>query len=151
MGLRSTPKRRFVPSNKTNGAQSGRAEWQESRIPNEQGSPRIGPWLDAQTGFTRARHLGHRTATGGQDAIVGGLRLLVQKWTKQDGIVDSDVPVMPFLKTDFDQIMAQLSLPRSFPLDFARYQQIPAETKHISTRHGDRLGWFSMRHTRRPY
>lgn len=90
-------------------------------------------------------HLHQGPATGIQDTVIGGLRLLVQKWTKQDGILDPDVPVMPFLKPDFDQIMNRLCLPRSFPLDFVCCQQIPAEVETISTRFGDRLGWLPVR------
>ena len=134
-----------IESHKTNITQSGRAEWQESVIPHEQGTPRIRPWLDAQVDFKSARHINHNPSR-----VVGGLRLLVQKWTRQDGILDADVPIMPFLKTNFDQIMEQLCLPRSFPLDFARSQQIPAEVKHISTRYRDRfedrLGWLPEHH-----
>ena len=120
---------------KLNRVQSGRAEWQQSRIPDEHRAPRIGPWLDAQAVFKHARHLNQ-----GPSAVVGGLRLLFQKWTKQDGILDSTVPIMPFFESDFDKIMDKLCLPRSFPLDFAGCQQIPAEIKKISTRHGERLG-----------
>jgi hypothetical protein len=122
--------------------QNGTAEWQESRIPpNEQGTPRIRPWLDAQVEFKRARHINHNPYP-----VVGGLRLLVQKWTKSDGILDTDPPIMPFMKTDFDQVMDRLCLPPSFPLDFARVLKIPAEVRRISTRYGDRLGWLALCH-----
>lgn len=132
-------------SHKTNITQSGRAEWQESVIPDEQGTSRMRSWLDAQEDFKGARH-----ADQDQSRVVGGLRLLVQNWTKQDGILDAEVPIMPFLKANFNQIMERLCLPRSFPMDFARCQQIPAEVKHISNRYGDRvedrLGWLPEHH-----
>lgn len=116
-----------VDSHKAKITQSGRAEWQESVIPHEQGISRIRSWLDAQVEFKSPRHVDQD-----QSRVVGGLRLLVQKWTRQDGTLDVDVPIMPFLRANFDQIMEQLSLPRSFPLDFSRGQQIPADIKHIS-------------------
>lgn len=144
MGVRGGPERRLRSGKRTDRVQSGRADWQESRIPHDEGTPRIAPWLNAQTAFKRARHLGQSHVHAAQTSVVGGLRLLVQKWTKQDGILDSDTPIMPFLKADFDLITEQLCLPRSFPLDFARCQQIPAEVKHISTRYGKRLGWFTV-------
>jgi hypothetical protein len=76
----------------------------------------------------------------GQGNVVGGLRLLFQKWTEQDGILDAQPPIMPFRREDFDHVTDQLCLPKSYPMDFARCQQIPAEVKKISTRYGERLG-----------
>ncbi len=129
-----------VDSHKTNFTQSGRAKWREFVIRDEQGNSRMRSWLDAQVEFKSARH-----ADQDRSRVVGGLRLLVQNWTKQDGILDADVPIMPFSKANFEEIMEKFCLPHSFPLDFARCQQIPAEVKHISKRYGnrveDRLGW----------
>jgi hypothetical protein len=105
-------------------------------IPQEGGHPRIGAWLSAQRDFKRVRHLSQHN-----DPVIGGLRLLVQKWTEEDGILVPNQPVMPFSWENFGQIMEKLHLPRSFPLDFAGSQQIPTEVKKISTRDGVRLGW----------
>ena len=116
--------------------QSGRADYRETLIPYEQDSPRLEPWLDAQAEFKRASHLSHPSP------VVGGLRLLVQKWTDEHGILDSAVPTMPFTRNDLEKIMNKLCLPPSFPLDFARCQQIPVEVKSIPTQYGNGLGWL---------
>jgi hypothetical protein len=123
------------------GLKSGRAEYQESLIPQEGGHPRIEAWLNARRDFKRAGHLGQHN-----DPVVGGLRLLVQKWTEEDGILVPDQPVMPFSWKNFGQIMEKLHLPRSFPLDFAGSQQIPTEVKKISTRDGVRFGGLLEHH-----
>jgi hypothetical protein len=122
-------------------SKSGRAEYQESLIPQDGGHPRIRAWLNARRDFKRARHLGQN-----HDPVVGGLRLLVQKWTEDDGILVPNQPVMPFSRENFDQIMEMLRLPRSFPLDFACSQQIPTEVKKILTRDGVQLGWLLEHH-----
>ncbi|ERF70853.1 hypothetical protein EPUS_02375 [Endocarpon pusillum Z07020] len=88
-----------IETHKTNIAQSGRADWQESVISHEQGILRIRPWLDAQVDFKSARHINHDPSR-----IIGGLRLLVQKWTREDGALDADVPIMPFLKSDLTRL-----------------------------------------------
>jgi hypothetical protein len=74
-------------------------------------------------------------------SAVGGLRLLVQQWQKDDP--DRSNTLMPFDKQVFDKIVDIFHLPKSYPSDFTSGQYIPTRLNSILTSAGTNIGFIS--------
>lgn len=69
---------------------------------------------------------GSRKSQRNHDNIQGGLRLLVHKWQSKSRSESTHAP-LPFKDPPtLAMVLTKLKLPKSYPLDYARRQHVPA-------------------------
>lgn len=67
-------------------------------------------------------------------------RLLYQEWDVDDSFREEPNHIFPLAKEDFEEIIARLHLPLSYPFDFMKTQPTPTRLEVIQSPQGKKIG-----------